>query len=135
MPSVLRSLTWDDCEHAVRELADRIISLDRVREACGVFGPPRGGLVLAVCLSHRLGVPLLHNPTPGMIWVDDIVDSGRTLTTTSGLSAVSCAWFERRSGMVEVACNQCDGAEWVVFPWESMAVAERDRAAYELSRQ
>ena len=53
----------------------------------GIYGVPRGGLVPAVYLSHRLNVPLVktldavlsdsHNP---YLIVEDVIDTGKTLS-------------------------------------------------------
>ena len=40
---------------------------------------PRGGLPVAVALSHKTDIPItmFANETTGVLWVDDIVDSGK----------------------------------------------------------
>ena len=47
-----------------------------------IYAIPRGGLPLAVSLSHRLNLPIIMNETeisPQTLVVDDIFDSGATL--------------------------------------------------------
>jgi len=44
----------------------------------GVYGPPRGGVLMAAMLSDKLGIPVLGSPCEGCIFVDDIADHGRT---------------------------------------------------------
>jgi hypothetical protein len=53
-------LTWHDFDRAVASIAERLHG----RRFRGVHGLPRGGLVLAVSLSHRLELPLLPDPPP-----------------------------------------------------------------------
>lgn len=71
-------LSWDDFLGAVDVLAGRLRPLC---ESAGwaIFGEPRGGLPLAVALSHALKLPLVDQITPKVIWVDDTVMSGETL--------------------------------------------------------
>lgn len=45
----------------------------------GVYGIPRGGIPVAMALSEELKIPLLSDPIPGCLVVDDVVDSGKTL--------------------------------------------------------
>lgn len=45
-----------------------------------IYGLPRGGLIPAVMLSHRLNIPLVKGDIgPDTLIVDDICDSGETL--------------------------------------------------------
>ena len=45
-----------------------------------IYGIPRGGLIPAVMLSHRLDIPLVKGDIgPDTLVVDDICDSGETL--------------------------------------------------------
>ena len=55
----MRTLSWADFDRALDSAVARLAS----SSLSGVYGVPRGGLVLAVCLSHRLGIPLLQADT------------------------------------------------------------------------
>lgn len=47
-----------------------------------IYGIPRGGLIVAVCMSHRLKLPLITSRsliTDKTIIMDDICDTGITL--------------------------------------------------------
>jgi len=73
---------WDSYNTAVEQLVERL------RLACitpgAVMGIPRGGLVAAVMLSHRLSIPLVpfrkDLVNPDVLLVDDICDTGGTLS-------------------------------------------------------
>ena len=58
--------------------ASDLISSGKIRSVAGV---PRGGLILAVLLSHQLGIPLVYveEATPSTLLVDDLADTGETL--------------------------------------------------------
>lgn len=123
----LLSLTWLQFDDAVRTLRARLSP-----DASGVYGPPRGGLPLAVALSHLTGLPLLRDPERKMIWIDDIVDSGKTIDAHRKLypSAQYCSWVARHPlPYLESVLINYDGA-WIVFPWEDPAKAMRDREDY-----
>lgn len=110
---------WKDVEAFVTWLVSQLKAADV--SPTGVYGPPRGGLTLAVMLSHALDVPFLTEPVKDCLWVDDIVDTGKALypyksqdvyTASMYYNAnLSCCapdfWYkEKRKGT------------WVEFPWE-----------------
>ena len=118
-------LTWKDIENQITDLAEQI---SKSREnITAVYGLPRGGLIPAVLLSHKLGVkyvnewPLikdLYHPDNVLI-VDDICDSGKTLkeynnhltaTLHYKLSAVTKPTFYSNIAEEDV---------WIVYPWEN----------------
>lgn len=131
MSKELRLLSWPHFNAAIRDLTERIVEeIDVLPEKPqGIYGEPRGGLSIAVALSHRLQLPLLLAPEPGMIWVDDIVDSGRTRDRTNAM--LCAAWFSRRPRADTIVVELCKGHEWLVFPWEDPGQAMKDREAYE----
>lgn len=107
--------------------------LELVSEKCsetnidGVYGLPRGGLVLAVMLSHRLGKPLLLAPTSKSLIVDDICDSGESLLHYySNASAeekterpLIATMFYKQNSLVEPDIYLYEKKnDWIVFPWE-----------------
>lgn len=51
----------------------------KIKKFEGVYGFPRGGLCLAVALSHSLELPLLEEPKNNSLIIDDIYDTGYTL--------------------------------------------------------
>ena len=131
MQCKLQLLTWIDFQDAIDILATYIRP-----GASGIFGEPRGGLPLAVALSHRTGLRFLREPNGDMIWVDDIIDSGETLGCR-GVDfprAQYIAWIGRaKHPAVEVA--RIIRSDWVVFPWEDRAKAAKDRLDYIARRE
>jgi len=111
----MRLLSWHDFDRAVATIAERLHG----RSFSGVHGLPRGGLVLAVSLSHRLELPLLPAPQPGCLVVDDVYETGRTLAPFRQLEAVE-VWPD---------------PEWIVFPWEDSARAAEEERSYRQSRR
>ena len=127
----MRTLSWLDFELAVEAIEERFDGV----QFSGVHGIPRGGLVLAVTLSHRLELPLLSSAEPGCLLVDDVYETGLTLepyrqlencTTLVWLSKVKPQWWQ--------AVDVTETDEWIVFPWENAAAAALDEQLYRASR-
>jgi hypoxanthine phosphoribosyltransferase len=128
-------LSWTDFDHAVEKIAADWSASD----LSGVHGIARGGLPLAVAVSHRLGLPLVDAPAPDVLTLDDIHDTGLTLRNLRAacpdLGPV-CVWVTREADPAGYDAVLTDvGPDWVVFPWECEAKAEADRLAYEESRR
>lgn len=136
-------LTWDQFDIAAMVLAGRIrSSIDPHERIVGVYGEPRGGLTLAVALSHRLRLPLLPEPEEHMLWCDDIVDRGdtveRVIMQSKPLACVAWIWdvavmrrIERRvDAPICITHDRKTERGWYVFPWEDAHQAARDYDAY-----
>ena len=107
--------SWDDVERFVKKVTDEC------GEACGVYGPPRGGLTLAVMLSHRLNVPMLMAPCDGCLIVDDICDSGDTMWHHRKTidCKIATMFYVRESAVThDFWMFEKKQGDWVVFPWE-----------------
>lgn len=117
-------LSWQDVEDAVERLAINIASNEK--EITGIMGLPRGGLVPAVMLSHKLDIPFItEDEDTGegyVLLVDDICDSGNTLEQYREFDNVLTATLHYKTS----ACIEPDfwwrlapENEWIVYPWES----------------
>ena len=116
MPEFLR-LTYAD----VRIQADRVAERWRDKSIASVYGVPRGGVAPAMMVAARLGVPIVDEPKPSTLVVDDIIDSGATWRRyhARGLAfdAVYCTMSGRSVGHnMDPFVVPAD--TWVVFPWE-----------------
>ncbi len=128
-------LTWDDFDEAVAILAKRA----REVGATTVYGIPRGGLPLAVAISHAADIPVeLVSPLAGL-WttsttfiVDDIGDSGATLMRFENHpEEMKAVWIRRRGCPVPVWAARLERtARWLVFPWERKEKAVLDQQDY-----
>lgn len=112
-------MSWE----AFDALADRLIKNLREygRDFTGVYGFPRGGLVLAVKLSHALGLPLLMAPAKGCIVCDDISDTGETLLKYQRSEDYVTATLLMRNDTDAVPAyigERVADQAWIVFPWE-----------------
>ena len=99
---------------------------DNKLKLSGVYGLPRGGLVLAVMLSHRLNIPLLMSPTNDCLIVDDISDSGESLihycNNSSGIDTyyytITTMFWNEDSTVAPDYYWDVKREDWIVFPWE-----------------
>ena len=113
---------WEDLDTFVNILVDDIKS--KKLTFTGVYGLPRGGLVIAVLLSHKLNIPLLLAPCNNCIIVDDIADSGKSLChftendTQFNKYYISTMFYHPRSIVKPNFYLYEKDDKWVIFPWE-----------------
>lgn len=113
-----------------------------------IHGLPRGGLSIAVHLSHFLELPLITNIsmyTPmnlkeendKLLVVDDIIDSGRTFERFSEIATIRKIKYETAvlyykpfsEHIPDVYIRETE--DWIVFPWEPYEESV-NRANYEI---
>lgn len=118
-----KKIDWNKLDEYVQALADKITK--EGKPVTGVYGLPRGGLVPAVILSHKLGAPLLLAPCENCVVVDDIADTGVTLQHFADKGyRIAVIWYKPCSKVVPdyyavKSTRKTFGGAWVVFPWEN----------------
>ena len=92
----------------------------------GVYGIPRGGVILAVMLSHKLNLPYVENPFDcefdDFVVIDDIADTGETLKFYEETFKKSyiVTVHEHEQSIVKPDYSVIDkGDKWIVYPWET----------------
>jgi GTP cyclohydrolase I len=80
-----------------------------------LYAVPMGGYPVAAMLSELLTLPLTTVVRKNTLIVDDLIDSGRTLSDYKNDKAVLLVKNNRMTE-VNYFAEQADG--WVVFPWE-----------------
>lgn len=115
-------VTWDEVTNFIDKLAKYLDECDI--KPCGVYGIPRGGLILATLLSYKMNIPLLMAPADGCVIIDDIADSGRSLChytqndTQFNKYFIATLYYHQRS-IVQPDYTEFEKTdEWIVFPWE-----------------
>jgi len=85
-----------------------------------IWGPARGGLPLAVCLSHALGLPLVARPkNTSTLIVDDIADTGKTLNRFAKKDFfIATLFYHTQSLYTPDIWLREKGDRWIIFPWE-----------------
>jgi len=127
--------TWDDFEEAAKKLAEKIKTSNR--RITSVTGIPRGGLPLAVKLSHLLGIPYVRYPVyqvqADVLVCDEIVDFGRTLkfhrdkVCHPKTSFASWMIKSHTKYKPDFFVEKVSKDVWVVFPWENVNENRRSK--------
>ena len=111
-------LTWEQVDTLVTILKHKV--LDKLPEIDSVTGIARGGLIPAVMLSHKLGVPYTQAVGPNTLVVDDICDSGVTLKDAPGVYTATLHYKSSAISKPNVyASLLLNENQWLVYPWEN----------------
>lgn len=119
---------WKEFDRDIKKIA----KWARGEDFTNIYGIPRGGLVVAVVLSHHLDLPVvltISEISDKTLVVDDISDSGSTLAKLeSKISAkpkVATLFFHKDTKRIpDFYIHQKTG--WVVFPWETEGTSKYD---------
>ncbi len=127
----MRILSWNEFNSCAKLITDAC----QDKQFYGMYGFPRGGLCLAVALSHSINIPLLEEIKPGCLVVDDIYETGKTLNQLLVVpNTTTFVWYSKVQPQWWNAIEITHPDEWLVFPWENRARAEEDMKAYQNSR-
>ena len=111
-----RYFTWSEFDKSVDYIANQY----KKNKLTGIYGVPRGGLCLAVALSHKLNLKLIEKPLKNSLIVDDVYETGITLSNFKNIEGVN--FFVLVSKKKPIWWNSVDLSlkeEWIVFPWEN----------------
>jgi len=119
--------TWTDFDKSVLHIANKCKSL----KFSGIYGVPRGGLCLAVALSHKLKVNLISKPRKNSLIIDDVYDTGITLNNFKDIEgAMFFVLFSKVKPTWWNTVFISEKSEWIVFPWENTLNLQFDRSEY-----
>ena len=124
---MINYFTWREFDKSVEYIANKC----KILKFSGIYGVPRGGLCLAVALSHKLKINLISEPTKNSLIVDDIYETGITLNTFKDIEGAKFFVLfskEKPKWWNTVFISQKN--EWIVFPWENALDLETDRKEY-----
>ena len=117
---------WQDVDKYIEQLSQKFKF--KTYDLTGVYGLPRGGLVLAVMLSHRLNLPLLQAPFGKCIIIDDVADSGESLIHYANNTSnsedgrqyyISTMYKKPKSSVTpDFVYREVSSDTWIEFPWE-----------------
>lgn len=123
MKNKIRRIQWEEVDRGVDFLVEQL--KDNLSEVKNIYGLPRGGLIPAVMLSHRLDLPLIidrRSVSKRTLVVDEIIDSGETMLQLSKRKkAKLCVGLYVRQGSKftpDYAAFQITNSDWLEFPWE-----------------
>ena len=121
---MINYFTWRDFDKSVELIANKCKFL----EFSGIYGVPRGGLCLAVALSHKLELNLISKPEKNSLIVDDVYETGITLNTFKDIEgAMYFVLFSKIKPTWWNTVHISKKSEWIVFPWENTLNSENDR--------
>ena len=124
---MINYFTWTEFDKSVELIANKCKFL----EFSGIYGVPRGGLCLAVALSHKLELNLISKPTKNSLIVDDIYETGITLNSFKDIEgATYFVLFSKIKPTWWNTVHTSEKSEWIVFPWENTLNIENDRNDY-----
>ena len=120
--------TWEQLDKDIRTIARKVVQ--KGWNIKWVYGPPRGGCIPAVMLSHKLNAHYItdlkkwHVPSKTLI-VDDVSDTGDTLTNIfkklkKPKSYKTATIFIKPETIYipNVYCRVVPQTTWIVFAWE-----------------
>ena len=126
-----RYFSWSEFDKSVDHIANQCKSW----KLSGIYGIPRGGLCLAVALSHKLDIQLIKNPSKNCLIVDDIYETGITLNNFKNIEGAY--FFVLVSKKKPIWWNTVilsHKKEWIVFPWESKKNELKEEKQYNTKR-
>jgi len=113
-------VSWDEIERLTNLLSVKI-KLSHP-DVSSIMGLPRGGLIPAVMISHKLDIPLVFTPTENTLIVDDICDSGETFKKVYQQYPnlkFACLHFKPHVSIFNPTIYAQEvGDEWLYYPWE-----------------
>ena len=124
---MINYFTWREFDDSVDYIANKC----KIFKLSGIYGVPRGGLCLAVALSHKLKINLISEPTKNSLIVDDIYETGLTLTSFKDIEgAMFFVLFSKIKPTWWNTVHVSKKSQWIVFPWENTLNSKSDREDY-----
>ena len=124
---MINHFTWDEFDKSVEQIANKCKYLN----FSGVYGVPRGGLCLAVALSHKLKINLISEPIKNSLIVDDVYETGITLSTFKNIEGAKFfVLFSKKKPIWWNSVYISEKSDWIVFPWENPSNIQSDCNEY-----
>ena len=126
--SQLRRVSWHDVETRLEEVKGEV-----ARKYDSLFGIPRGGLIVALLLSYKTGLPVvldLARITLKTLVVEDIIHTGDTigrLLRAQGSSYppdIFTLYIRTKKYALAFPAKQT--RDWLIFPWEDEKSSLKD---------
>lgn len=112
-------MSWEQFDKACLDLLKQMQNSSLI--ANSIYGVPRGGLCLAVNLSHLLKIPLITSKskiTKNTLIVDDIIDTGKTLEDYIQKNYQTATLYYKSHSKYKPNFYALTTNRWIIFPWE-----------------
>ena len=119
----MRIYTLEEFDHDMKKLSGMVRASDAWRHIQNLYGVPRGGLAIALWMSHLLDKPIIINRNqigPLPLVVDDISDKGFTLSEIRPHMSLTI-FYNPESSFEPMFWLHEKKDEWIQFPWETEA--------------
>lgn len=121
----MKIITWKDFDN----ICETLISKIDTKKIRAIYGIPRGGLVVAVKISHLLNIPIIFNlyeyDNENILICDDICDTGHTLELYQNDYKILVLHKNINSSFrPDYFYKELD--EWVLYPWETITTSKAD---------
>ena len=127
-----RYFTWSEFDKSVDYIANQCKKM----KLTGIYGVPRGGLCLAVALSHKLNLQLIEKPLKNSLIVDDVYETGNTLSNFRNIEGVSFfVLVSKKKPIWWKSVSLSLREEWIVFPWENIENVFSEEKEYKRKRE
>ena len=127
-----KRFSWTDLENKLHRLCAEINEDCALHDSTpketfvGVYGIPRGGVIIAVMLSHMLDIPYIDRLQScygkEFIVVDDIADTGHTLSQMKSevfdKATFATIHYSKQSTFEPHYWVEEKGDRWIQYPWE-----------------
>ena len=117
------------------KMAQRLTELLECEKFTKIYGPPRGGLPIAVHLAHHLDLPLITTEdfisnmnkwlrSDRLLVVDDIINNGKTISALIQMLKIrkiahfTAVLFYKSHAIFKPDLYLETTDKWIVFPWE-----------------
>jgi len=119
-------VSWESYHKLVEELAREIKQSGKQYRY--IYGVPRGGLILAIIISHLLDIPLIVGMASvadqkETLVVEDLVDTGETLKYYKQFHPESdiAVLFVKSWASCKPTYYVATTKDWIVFPYEKQS--------------
>jgi hypoxanthine phosphoribosyltransferase len=122
-------VSWNEIDELVNSLTQQIAQSGIQFE--NIFGLQRGGLIPAVMVSHKLGIPMTKGTiSPNTLIIDDICDSGVTFANFFETHQkeyafpfnlnFACLHYKPQTSVFKPTFYSSiwNSNDWIVYPWE-----------------
>lgn len=115
-------LSWNDVSLLIETLCDEIKQSPIT--PLYITGLPRGGVIPAIIISHRLGIPYINvenikkYSSQDVLVIDDIADTGETLNQYRIYSTAVLHYKFSSEHIPTYYASSVEENEWIVYSWE-----------------